>query len=53
MFILTSELREQSVFNELLIICDGLEARLLDSSEEEVALMVNLVSFDISYSMHL
>ena len=41
----SSEVREQSVFSQLLEICDGLEQRLLDSSEEEIYLMADLVSF--------
>ena len=45
MSIFSSDACEESVFQELLKICDGLQEKLLASSEEEVELVADLVSF--------
>ena len=45
--VFASELREQSVFKELLKIIVGLEKRLLALSDDEAELIVDLVSSDL------
>jgi hypothetical protein len=48
-----SERREQDLFSELLRMCPGLRERLLEASEDEVALMADLVNTDSSLSVVL
>jgi hypothetical protein len=38
------ERREDHLFNELLRMCPGLKDRLIDGSDEEIGLVVDLVS---------
>ena len=49
MSIFSSDAHEESVFQELLKICDGLQEKLLASSEEEVELVADLVVSDMLY----
>jgi hypothetical protein len=43
------EIREHLIFMELLKLCPDLEERLLNSSEEEVEILAELVSSSLSF----